>query len=135
GVHRRPGSAAWWWAHGQPAVAFKAFTSVLIVACPCALALSAPFALGTAQRLLGRQKVFLNDPHTIETLAKVNTVVFDKTGTLTAPGAAKVEYHGASLSEVEERWLHSMTRHSTHPLPVRIGEAIAKQRSPDRVES
>ncbi|MEY4387002.1 MAG: hypothetical protein RLY20_2285 [Verrucomicrobiota bacterium] len=129
------GAAAFWWAHGQPNVALKAFTSVLIVACPCALALSAPFALGTAQRLLGRQKVFLKNQHTIETLAKVNTVVFDKTGTLTAPGAAKVEFHGAALNEAEERALFSMTRHSTHPLPVRIGEAIAKQHFPETVYS
>lgn len=129
------GAAAWWWAHDQPNVALKAFTSVLIVACPCALALSAPFALGTAQRLLGRQKVFLKNQHTIETLAKVNTVVFDKTGTLTAPGAAKVEFHGAALSEAEERSVYSMTRHSTHPLPVRIGEAIAKQHFPEAVYS
>jgi len=129
------GAAAWWWVHGQPAVALKAFTSVLIVACPCALALSAPFALGTAQRLLGRQKVFLKNQHTIETLAKVDTVVFDKTGTLTAPGAAKVEFHGTALTEVEERWVCSITRHSTHPLPVRIGEAIAKQHTPESIQS
>jgi Cu+-exporting ATPase len=97
--------------------------------------LSAPFALGTAQRLLGRQRVFLKNQHTIETLAKVNTVVFDKTGTLTAPGAAKVEFHGTPLTEAEERQLYSMTRHSTHPLPVRIGEAIARQHFPETVYS
>lgn len=129
------GAAAWWWAHGQPNVALKAFTSVLIVACPCALALSAPFALGTAQRLLGRRDFFLKNQHTLETLAKVDAVVFDKTGTLTAPGKAKVEFHGITLTEAEERWLYSMTRHSTHPLPVRIGEAIAKSHFPETVHS
>jgi Cu+-exporting ATPase len=129
------GAAAWWWAHDQPDVALKAFTSVLIVACPCALALSAPFALGTAQRFLGRQKVFLKNQHTIETLAKVDAVVFDKTGTLTAPGRACVEFRGVALSAAEERWLYSMTRHSTHPLPVRIGETIAKNHFPEVVYS
>jgi len=129
------GAAAWWWAHGQPAVALKAFTSVLIVACPCALALSAPFALGTAQRLLGRQQVFLKNQHTIEMLAKVNTVVFDKTGTLTASGAAKVEFHGKPLSEAEERGIYSITRQSTHPLPIRIGEAIARRHTPETILS
>jgi Cu+-exporting ATPase len=129
------GAAAWWWAQGEREIALKAFTSVLIVACPCALALSAPFALGTAQRLLGRQKVFLKSQHTIETLAKVNTIVFDKTGTLTAPGISTVDFHGSPLTESEERALYSMTRHSTHPLAVRIGEIIAKHHYPATVDS
>ena len=47
--------AAVFWAFVEPARAVKSFTSVLIVACPCALALAAPFTLGTAQRMLGRK--------------------------------------------------------------------------------
>jgi len=128
-------TAAWWWFHGQGGMALKAFTSVLIVACPCALALSAPFALGTAMRLLGRRQVFLKNPQVVETLAKASHVVFDKTGTLTDPGSATVEFHGAPLSDAEERWLYSMTRHSTHPLPVRIGETIANRHFPETVHS
>ena len=45
----------------QSGLALKSFTSVLIVACPCALALAAPFALGTAQRVLARRNVFLKN--------------------------------------------------------------------------
>ena len=127
--------AALFWAFADPAKAVKAFTSVLIVACPCALALAAPFALGTAQRVLGRRNVFLKNPGVLESLARVDTLVFDKTGTLTAAGAGSVAWHGAPLSETEERWLYSMTRHSTHPLPVRIGEAIARQHFPEPVRS
>ena len=97
------------WAYVNPAISLKALTSVLIVACPCALALAAPFALGSAQRILARRNVFLKNPYVIETLAKVDTVVFDKTGTLTAAGAGSVAWHGPPLSEAEERWLYSMT--------------------------
>jgi len=128
-------TAAWWWFHGQGGTALKAFTSVLIVACPCALALSAPFALGTAMRALGRRHVFLKNPHVVENLAKVDHVIFDKTGTLTAPGAATVEFHGAPLTEDEERWLYSMTRHSTHPLAVRIGDVISGGHFPETVST
>ena len=71
----------------------------------------------------------------LETLARVDAVVFDKTGTLTAAGAGSVVWHGAPLSESEERWLYSMTRHSTHPYAVRIGEAIAREHFPDPVRS
>ena len=44
----------------------KAFTSVLIVACPCALALAAPFTLGTAQRILSKIGVFLRNALVLE---------------------------------------------------------------------
>lgn len=127
--------AAVFWAFVNPALAVKSFTSVLIVACPCALALAAPFALGTAQRILSRRNVYLKNPYVIETLAQVDSVVFDKTGTLTAAGAGSVTWHGLALSETEERWLFSMTRHSTHPLPVRIGEAIKRDYFPEPVRS
>lgn len=127
--------AAVFWAWANPALSLKAFTSVLIVACPCALALAAPFALGTAQRVLGRRQVYLKNPYVLETLAQVDAVVFDKTGTLTAAGAGSVAWQGVPLSEAEERWLYSMTRHSTHPLPVRIGEAITREHFPEPVRS
>lgn len=127
--------AALFWAWVNPALAVKSFTSVLIVACPCALALAAPFALGTAQRMLSRRQVYLKNPYVLETLATVNAVVFDKTGTLTAAGAGSVNWQGVGLNEPEERWLFSMTRHSTHPLPVRIGEAIKREYFPEPVRS
>ncbi len=128
------GSAAYW-AFADSTRAVKAFTSVLIVACPCALALAAPFALGTAVRLLGRRRIFLKNAHVVETMARVDAVVFDKTGTLTAAGAGSVVWEGAALSEAEERWLYSMTRHSTHPLAVRVGESIAREHFPEPVRS
>ena len=164
--------AAMFWAWANPALSLKALTFVLIVACPCALALAAPFALGTAQRGLARRGVYLKNPYVLETLASVDAVVFDKTGTLTAAGAGNVTWIGRehstfniqrprkaaggspsmlnvecfpdseitlppheALSEAEERWLYSMTRHSTHPLAVRIGEAIKREHFPDNVRS
>jgi Cu+-exporting ATPase len=82
------GAGLAWLVAGHAAQGLKAFMSVLIVACPCALALAAPFTLGTAQRLLARRQVFLKNVQVLERLAAVNAIVFDKTGTLTAAGAA-----------------------------------------------
>ena len=110
------------WAFVNPATSLKAFTSVLIVACPCALALAAPFTLGTAQRVLVRGNIFLKNPYVIESLSKVDTVVFDKTGTLTGPGA--VTWNGFPLNETESGWLYSMTRQSTHPLAARLAGSM-----------
>ncbi len=118
-------AATFWGLAGDPARAVKAFVSVLIVACPCALALAAPFALGTAQRLLARRHVFLKNPHVLETLAKIDTVVFDKTGTLTTSGTAEIQFAGPPLSAAEQAAVAAVARHSTHPYATRIGTFLA----------
>jgi len=139
------GAALFWLASGQSARALKAFTSVLIVACPCALALAAPFTLGTAQRLLARTKVFLKNALVLERLAQVNAIVFDKTGTLTASRAGTVTFQAAesgvaptttsSLDPAERSWVWSLALHSTHPHALRIVEALRDESQPLAVGS
>ncbi len=121
------GAALFWIARGETARGFKAFTSVLIVACPCALALASPFTLGTAIRLLGRRNVFVKSPQVIEALAQVDSIVFDKTGTLTAAGAGSIIFEGARLNADEQRWIHSVAKQSTHPLSVRVADSISTE--------
>ena len=94
----------------------------------------APLTLGTAQRWLARRNVFLRNAQVIERMSTVDTLVLDKTGTLTSPGAGTATWSGAPLTEVEARWLSSMTRHSAHPLAARIGEEMPKADA-DPVES
>lgn len=125
------GAVAFWMASGQPVTALKAFTSVLIVACPCALALAAPFTLGAAQRALARASVFVKGPLVIEQLAEVQTAVFDKTGTLTSPGGT-VSFEGSSgtafeLNATEQQWLRLLASHSNHPYSRAIAEHLATQ--------
>ncbi|MCC6233689.1 MAG: heavy metal translocating P-type ATPase metal-binding domain-containing protein [Verrucomicrobiales bacterium] len=109
------GALAAWSLAGDPVRGLKAFTSVLIVACPCALALAAPFTLGTAQRLLARFGAFVRNGQVIETLARVDTLAFDKTGTLTAADSAGVRFDGAPLSPAQESRIAALCRQSTHP--------------------
>ena len=118
--------AAVFWAFVDPGKAVRAFTAVLIVACPCALALAAPFTLGTALRVLGRRQIFVKSAQVLESLARVDTVVFDKTGTLTAAGAQSVEFGGEPLRPEEEQWIHSVAHQSTHPLSARIAALLAE---------
>ena len=115
--------AGLFWLWRDPSRSILAFTSVLIVACPCALALAAPFTLGTALRVLGRRKIYVKSPVVVETLARVDTLVFDKTGTLTAAGS--VAFQGTPLTDDERRQLHSLARQSTHPLAVSVAASIA----------
>jgi Cu+-exporting ATPase len=123
----------WLWKDSTRALG--AFVSVLIVACPCALALAAPFALGTAQRVLARRKIFLKNASIIESLARVDAVVFDKTGTLTASGTGAVSFLGERLNEEESESIRSLADHSTHPYAVRIAQALKTVRAAFPVRS
>lgn len=123
-------AAAAFWMFSDASVALKAATSVLIVACPCALALVAPLTHGTAQRILARLNVFLKNALVVERMAEVNTIVLDKTGTLTTADARGVEFIPAaggglaSLTMEEMKWTGALARHSTHPSSLRIARSL-----------
>ncbi|MEW6701788.1 MAG: HAD-IC family P-type ATPase, partial [Bacteroidota bacterium] len=101
-------------------LAFNAFTAVLIVACPCALALSTPFALGNTLRIFGRKKFYLKNTHVIEKLAAIDTIVFDKTGTITENNSSDVQFIGDELNYTEKVLIKSAVRNSNHPLSIAI---------------
>jgi len=82
-------------------MAFQVVSAILIIACPCALALSAPFALGNMIRIFGREKFYLKNTNVIEAIAKINTLVFDKTGTITTSNSVAIAYFGKALTTIE----------------------------------
>ena len=132
--------AALFWLTRDPGVAAHVFTSVLIVACPCALALSTPFTAGTALNLLARAGLYLKNPGVVERLAQIDAIVFDKTGTLTSTRQMEVERVGEPLPAVDARRLASALRNSQHPLSRRLlatlppatGEATGYQEEPGK---
>ena len=52
-----------YWYLTMPSIAFNVVTAVLIIACPCALALSAPFAIGNMLRIFGYKKFYLKNSY------------------------------------------------------------------------
>ncbi|MCB2406997.1 heavy metal translocating P-type ATPase [Hymenobacter lucidus] len=118
------GAAAYWYPR-DPQMALRACTSVLVIACPCALSLATPFALGAALRVLGRQKLYLKNAAVVETLGRADTLVFDKTGTLTDPRRAVVSYQGLPLSEADAQRVAALARQSTHPLSQHLSQHLA----------
>lgn len=109
------GAGLYWWGHDVTMV-WPVVTAVLIVACPCALALAMPFAYGHTIRLLGRRGFFLRDAEVVERMAFIDAVVFDKTGTLTAREAYDLSFQATPLTAQERVLVRSLARNSTHPL-------------------
>jgi Cu+-exporting ATPase len=107
-------TAAYWWLV-SPGQMWLVVTAVLMVACPCALALAAPFTYGSMVRVFGRNNFYVKNADIIERLATIDTVVFDKTGTVTH-GTAPVIYFIGDLSDADQKAIHALTGCSTHPL-------------------
>ena len=104
------------WAFIDSSKITQIIVSILIVACPCALALSSPFTLGNILRVLGRKGLYLKNAKVIERLNEVTDIVFDKTGTLTTGSLDGIEFIGNELKDEEKKIIISVAHSSTHPL-------------------
>jgi Cu+-exporting ATPase len=112
--------ASIYWAIVDSSMIWTVVSAVLIVACPCALALSTPFTLGHVLRVFGRRGFYLKGPAVVESLAEAEAMIFDKTGTLTSVGDAAVQYKGTELTPTEQRMVRSLLAGSIHPLSRRL---------------
>jgi Cu+-exporting ATPase len=110
----------YWMFKGEVHTAIFVFTAVLIVACPCALALSIPFTFGNTMRIFGKNGLYIKNTDVIEKLSHIDAIVFDKTGTLTQPNKNKVVYSGDELTSNEKEAIFSLAKQSTHPLSTAI---------------
>lgn len=104
------------WLHIDSAMAPRVFTAVLIIACPCAIALAAPFTLGNAIRWLGKHGIYARDISSLERLASIDTLVFDKTGTLSHTAKSSISYTGTPLNAEQAGQLSGILQSSSHPL-------------------
>jgi P-type Cu+ transporter len=114
------GGAAIGWAFVDPSKIVSVVVAVLIVACPCALALSAPFTLGNIMRVFGKNAFFLKNTSVIEAMGTITDIVFDKTGTLTDPHRYAIEERNDLCDKADQIVLSEMTKGSTHPLSMAL---------------
>ncbi|WP_423817986.1 heavy metal translocating P-type ATPase metal-binding domain-containing protein [Salinimicrobium sp. TIG7-5_MAKvit] len=119
-------SATAFWLFIDVATAINVFTAVLIIACPCALAMSTPFTLGNLLRIFGNKKFYLKNAGVIEQLAKADTLIFDKTGTITSNKKSNISYEGVTLTSEEEFLLKNTLRASNHPLSRSLYDMLAE---------
>jgi Cu+-exporting ATPase len=105
-----------------------AFTSVLIVACPCALALSTPFTMAAALSIFDKNLFYLKNTRVVEQMAAVDTIVMDKTGTITNGESNSIELQ-TSLTELQKQLIYSACTNSIHPLSRMICNYLGKMRA------
>ena len=96
-------------------------TAVLIITCPCALALAVPVVQVVASTRLLHRGVLLLSPTALERLAKIDHVVLDKTGTLTLgrPELIETNAHGEALAAAA-----AIAANSRHPLAQALMRAV-----------
>lgn len=109
-------AAVIYWSVVDSSKVWNALTAVLIVACPCALLLSATFTNGSIIRLLGKLNFYAKNANVIERIGDADTIVFDKTGTITRQQEAQIIYNGADMDEVQAQLVRSVANQSNHPL-------------------
>lgn len=116
------------WLYYDSSVALNVFTSVLIIACPCAIALASPFTLGNILRIFGRKKFYLKNATVVEQLAAIDSVIFDKTGTLTTNKENTITYEGENLDTTQKSILKGSLRASNHPLSRMLYTSLANEK-------
>jgi Cu+-exporting ATPase len=100
--------------------------SVIIIACPCALALATPIASLVGVSWLSSKGILFKEAKFIEVFSQADVFVFDKTGTITE-GKLNVKSVDGSLNKEELNILYSLADSSTHPVSVAIKKYLVKE--------
>ena len=108
-------SSMFFWIGADVKRALAAFTAVLIVACPCALALSTPFTMSAALSIFDKNLFYLKNTAVVEQLAHIDTIALDKTGTITNGAGDGIEL-AAALTDKQRQIIYTACSNSNHPL-------------------
>ncbi len=120
-------TAVWWYLQA-PGQAFWVVLSVLVISCPCALALATPAALSGAAGALQRNGVLVRGENSLESLTRCTHLIFDKTGTLTRGrlALARVSVLETGSGEADVRSIcATLQHHSSHPIAGAFAHDIA----------
>lgn len=112
--------AAIYWAFHDVSKIWGSVTAILIVACPCALLLSATFTNGNMMRILNHYGFYVKNAAVLEKMAALDTIVFDKTGTITEQGKSEIFFQGNPLDQDQSQLIRSLANQSNHPLSKNI---------------
>ena len=105
-------------------ISFMVAISVIVIACPCALALATPVATLVGLSLGAKKGILFKEAGHLETMAKVDTLVLDKTGTITI-GKPEV-VNETIVKEFDKNILYSLVKASKHPVSAGIFSFLNK---------
>ncbi|MEE3660628.1 copper-exporting P-type ATPase CopA [Brenneria sp. g21c3] len=112
--------AVWFFAGPAPQIVYTLViaTTVLIIACPCALGLATPMSIISGVGRAAEFGVLVRDADALQQASRLDTLVFDKTGTLTEGQPQVVEVHafGAATEQQVLIWAASLEQGANHPL-------------------
>ena len=133
------GAGLYWYQH-DPSRVVEIVVAVLVITCPCALALAVPTVMTAAQSALAERHVLVIQPEAIEKLAKVNQYVFDKTGTLTEDvqtlHTVHLSEHAVAINMTEVDALQiaaTLEAASRHPIALALRKALQDYSVPERM--
>ena len=133
------GAGLYWYQH-DPSRVVEIVVAVLVITCPCALALAVPTVMTAAQSALAERHVLVIQPEAIEKLAKVNQYVFDKTGTLTEDvqtlHTVHLSEHAVAMNMTEVDALQiaaTLEAASRHPIALALRKALQDYSVPERM--
>ena len=107
----------WWLAGAEVPMAILFAITVVVITCPDALGLATPTAIMVGTGLGAKRGVLFKTATSIETAARINTVVFDKTGTLTKGEPEVTDYIAVGTNDLELLSIVAAAeRESEHPL-------------------
>ncbi|MGB4968054.1 MAG: heavy metal translocating P-type ATPase metal-binding domain-containing protein [Saprospiraceae bacterium] len=109
-------AASYWVFQNRMDLMWNSLTTILIVACPCALLLASSYTNGNVLRILAENKLYIRHADVLEKMTKIQHIVFDKTGTLTTHSNPTIEYRGMEMNSGLKDRVYSLAMQSTHPL-------------------
>lgn len=122
-------AAAWWYGtKTDPTHAFDNAIAMLIVTCPCALALATPLAVTVAIGRAARRGILIKGGDALEVLANPGHLFIDKTGTVTLGRMKLMQWNGADEARV---LVAALERQSRHPVAAAFVEAWAEEQNLD----
>lgn len=114
-----------YWQVEDASKTWQVLTAVLIVACPCALLLSATFTNGNMLHALGSKGIYVKNAGVLEDMSNINSIVFDKTGTITEQSGSELLYKGEELNDYQQQLFRTLSSQSNHPLSKGVYSRLA----------
>lgn len=117
-----------WWEYADAQKALIIAISVIVISCPCALALATPIASVVGISRGFREGVLFKQARFLETLAKCEVVLFDKTGTLTQGKlSVKKEFDFEARWDFSKNLLVDFLSHFTHPIALALKDFLGRK--------